>query len=106
MSKISLLKCTMLRFFVLRASTSSASKSESEAQQADFKLVGLDAELVEVVEMSKFISGHLLRGSFYFILSFYRNIPMGCLTLISIDSFTERKSLWDYELHAVGINFR
>ena len=29
---------------------------------------------------------------------------MGCLTLISIGSFTESKSLRDYELYAVGMS--
>ena len=46
------------------------------------------------------------RNCFDFIPSFYRNIPMGCLTLISIDSFTERKSLLDCKLHAVDMSVR
>ena len=48
----------------------------------------------------------LFRSCFDFIPSFYRSIPMGCLVLISIGSFTERKSLLDCKLHTVGMGIR
>ena len=56
-----------------------------------------------LIDFFSIFSGHQ-----YLILfpDFNRRIPMGCPTLISIGSFTERKSLRDCKLHAAGMAVR